>query len=89
MTAYDVDPRAPAGPEHPEIPQGEHPKEPQLVEIPMDMRTAAPAVPFTGLMPEVASSTPPATPGTSLVIPATFEPPFHLSLGSPYPFQSS
>ena len=54
MTAYDVEPGAPTAPEHLEIPQPEHPKEPQLVEIPVDMRAVAPTVPSTGPMPEVA-----------------------------------
>ena len=39
------------------------------------MRAPAPAVPSTGLMPEVAPSARPATPGTPLVIPSTLEPP--------------
>ena len=49
MTAYDVEPGAPVGPEHPE--------EPQPVEIPTDMRAPALAVPSTRPVPEVASST--------------------------------
>ncbi|RVW33550.1 hypothetical protein CK203_095935 [Vitis vinifera] len=50
--------------EHPEIPQPEHPEEPQSVQLPTDIKAPTPAVPSTGPMPEVASSTPPATPGT-------------------------
>ena len=75
MTAYDAEPGAPVGLEHPEIPHPEHLEEPQLVEIPADIRAPAPAVASTGPMPEVAPSTPPATLGTPLVVPSTFEPP--------------
>ena len=56
MTAYDAEPGAPAGPEHPKRPQPEHPEEPQPVEIPTDMRAPAPTVSSIGLMPEVALS---------------------------------
>ena len=75
MTAYDVQPGAPAAPKLLERPQPEHLEEPRPIEIPADMRAPAPAVPSTGLMPEVASSAPPATPGTSPVVPTTFERP--------------
>ncbi|KAL6348218.1 hypothetical protein AAG906_003084 [Vitis piasezkii] len=75
MTAYDAKPGAPAGPEHPKIPHPEHPEEPQPIEILVDMRAPAPAVPSTGPMLEVAPSAPPATPGTPPVIPSTSEPP--------------
>ncbi|XP_034707019.1 proline-rich receptor-like protein kinase PERK2 [Vitis riparia] len=75
MTAYDAEPGAPVGPEHPEIPHPERPEEPQPVEIPADMRAPAPTVPSTGPIPEVAPSAPPATPGTPPVIPSTSEPP--------------
>ena len=75
MTAYDAEPRAPAGPEHPEIPQPEHPKEPQEVEIPMDIIAPAPTVPSTGPMLEVASFAPLATSGTPSIVPSTSEPP--------------
>ena len=51
MTAYDAKPGAPAGLEHPEIPQPEHPEEPQPIEIPMDTRALAPAVPSIGSLP--------------------------------------
>ena len=54
MTAYGVDPGALAGPEHPEIP---HPKQPQPVEIPADMRAPAPTMPSIEPIPEVAPST--------------------------------
>ena len=74
MTTYDAQPRAPIGPEHPEIPQPEHPEEPQPVEIPIDIKALAPAMPSTGHMPEVASSTPHATPRTPPVAPAASEP---------------
>ena len=74
MTAYDAQPEASAEPEHPEIPQPEHPEEPQSVQLPTDIRAPAPAVPSIGPMPEVASSAPPATPGTPPVIPAASEP---------------
>ena len=73
MIAYDAEPGAPTGPEHLEIPHPEHPREPQLVEILADMRALAPAVPSTGPMPKVASSTPPAIPGALPVIPSTSE----------------
>ncbi|KAL6318417.1 hypothetical protein AAG906_041182 [Vitis piasezkii] len=66
MTAYDVEPGAPVGPEHP--------KEPQSVEIPAGMRAPASAVPSTGPMPKVASSAPPTTLGTLPVISSTSEP---------------
>ncbi|RVW32421.1 hypothetical protein CK203_109276 [Vitis vinifera] len=75
MTTYDAEPGAPTGLEHPEIPHPEHPKEPQPVEIPADMRAPAPTVPSTGPMPEVAPSTPLATPGTPPIVPSTSEPP--------------
>ncbi|RVW22907.1 hypothetical protein CK203_038032 [Vitis vinifera] len=75
MIAYDAEPGAPVGPEHPEIPHPEHLDEPQPVELPADLRAPAPTVPSTGPMPEVASSTPLATPGTLPVAPATSEPP--------------
>ena len=89
MTAYDAEPRALAGPEHPEIPHLEHLEEPQPVEIPADMRAPAPAVPSTGPMPEVAPSAPPVTPGTSPIIHLHQSPLIHLSIGLPYPFSSS
>ncbi|RVW58278.1 hypothetical protein CK203_112108 [Vitis vinifera] len=73
MTAYDAEPGAPAGPEHPKRSQPEHPEEPQPVEIPTDMRAPAPTVPSIGPMPEVASSAPLATPGTPPVVPAISE----------------
>ncbi|RVW13717.1 hypothetical protein CK203_087220 [Vitis vinifera] len=38
MTTYGVEPRAPAGPEHPKIPHPEQQEEPQLVHIPADMK---------------------------------------------------
>ncbi|RVW59417.1 hypothetical protein CK203_106256 [Vitis vinifera] len=72
MTAYDTEPGAPDGPEHPKIP---HPEEPQPVEIPADMRALAPAVPSTEPIPEVAPSAPPATPQTPPVIQSISEPP--------------
>ena len=75
MTAYDAELGAPVGPEHPEILQPERLDEPQPVELPTNMRAPAPAMPSTGPMPEVASSTPLATPGTLPVAPATSEPP--------------
>ncbi|XP_034679802.1 proline-rich protein 36-like [Vitis riparia] len=75
MTAYDVERGAPAAPKHPDRPQPMHTEEPRPVEIPADMRAPAPAMPSIGPMPEVASSAPPATPGTPLVVPATSEPP--------------
>ena len=74
-TAYDAEPGAPTELEHPEVPQPECPEEPQPVEILTDMRAPAPAVPFIGPMPEVASSAPPTTLGTPPVVPSTFEPP--------------
>ncbi|XP_034707024.1 uncharacterized protein LOC117930479 [Vitis riparia] len=74
MTAYDAQLGAPTGLEHLEIPQPKHPEEPRLVEIPADMRAPAPIVPSTGPMPDVASSTPPATLGTPPVVPAASEP---------------
>ena len=55
MTTYNVEPETLAAPEHPE--------EPRSVEIFADMRAPAPVVPSIGLIPEVASSTPPATLG--------------------------
>ncbi|XP_034708934.1 cornifin-A-like [Vitis riparia] len=67
-------PGAPVGPEHPKIPHPEHPEEPQPVEIPVDMRAPAPAVPFIEPIPEIAPSAPPATLGTPPVIPSTSEP---------------
>ncbi|RVW76541.1 hypothetical protein CK203_064336 [Vitis vinifera] len=75
LEAYDAEPRAPAGPKHPEIPQLECLEEPQPVEIPLAMRALASAVAFVGPMPEVASFAPLATPGTPPIVPATFEPP--------------
>ena len=72
--AYDAQPRAPAGLEHPEIPQPEHLEEPRQVEIPMDIRVSAPVVPSTGPMPKATSSAPPATPGTPPVVPVASEP---------------
>ena len=74
MIAYDAELGAPAGLEHPEIPQPEHPEEPQPVAIPTDIRAPVPAVPSIGPMPEVASSAPPATLGTPPVVPVAFEP---------------
>ena len=74
MTAYDAQPGAPTGLEHPEIPQPEHLEEPQQVEIPTDIRAPAPTVPSIGPMPKVASSAPPATPGTPLVVLVASEP---------------
>ena len=71
MTTYDVEPGAPVGPEHPNIPHPEHPDEPQPIEIPADVRAPAPAVPSIWPMPEVAPFAPPATPGTPPVIPST------------------
>ncbi|RVW68163.1 hypothetical protein CK203_065373 [Vitis vinifera] len=46
MTAYDAQPGAPTGLEHPEIPQPEHLEEPQQVEIPTDIRAPAPTMPL-------------------------------------------
>ncbi|RVW76529.1 hypothetical protein CK203_064349 [Vitis vinifera] len=45
MTAYSVEPGAPAGVEHPEIPHPEQPEEPHHIETPTDTRAPAPAVP--------------------------------------------
>ena len=81
MTTYDVEPGAPAGLEHPEIPQLEHPEEPRPIEIHVDTRAPAPAVPSTRPMLEVAPSAPLGTPGTPPVAQATSEP--------PHPSQSS
>ena len=67
MIAYGAELGAPAGPQHQEIPHLEQPEEPQLVEMP------AHAVPSTEPIPEVAPSTPLATPGTLPVVPATSE----------------
>nr|CAN82550.1 hypothetical protein VITISV_037163 [Vitis vinifera] len=75
MTAYGVEPGAPAGLEHPEIPHPQQPEEPQPVKIPADMRAPAPTVPSTEPIPEVAPSAPPATPWTPPVIPSILEPP--------------
>ncbi|RVW21456.1 hypothetical protein CK203_114998 [Vitis vinifera] len=72
MTAYDVQPGAPTDPKLLERPQPEHLEEPRPVEIPADMRAPAPAVPSTGPMPKVASSAPPATPGTPPVRPMSY-----------------
>nr|CAN80200.1 hypothetical protein VITISV_038542 [Vitis vinifera] len=74
MTAYSAEPGAPAGVEHLEIPHPEHPKEPQPIETPTDMRTPAPAVPSAEPIPEVAPSASPSTPRPPPVIPATLEP---------------
>ena len=82
MTTYDVEPGAPAGLEHPKIPQLEHPEEPRPIEIHVDTRAPAPTVPSTGPMPEVAPSALPATLGTPPVVPTTSEPPPTF----PYPF---
>ena len=79
MTAYDAEPGAPAGLERPKIPQLEHPEEPRPIEIHVDTRAPAPTVPSTGPMPEVASSTPFATPGT---------PPVVLAVSELHPFES-
>ena len=68
MIAYNAELGAPVGPEHPEIP---HPKQPQPVEIPADMRAPATTVPSIEPIPEVAPSASPATPRTPPVIPAT------------------
>ena len=57
MTAYGVEPRAPARLEHPEIPHPQQLEEPQPVKIPADMRAPAPAVASTEPIPEVAPST--------------------------------
>ncbi|XP_034674274.1 proline-rich receptor-like protein kinase PERK10 [Vitis riparia] len=75
MIAYDVEPEAPAGHEHLDIPQPEHPEEPQSVEIPANTRALSFVVPSTEPMPKVASSTHPATPGTPPVVPSPSEPP--------------
>ena len=75
MTAYGADQGAPTGPEHPDIPHPEQPKEPQPVEIPADIIAPTPTMPSTEPIPEVAPSAPPATPRTPLVIPSTSEPP--------------
>ncbi|KAL6333008.1 hypothetical protein AAG906_020028 [Vitis piasezkii] len=69
MTAYSAEPRAPAGAEHPDIPQQS--EEPQPAQIPADTRPPAPVEPI----PEVTPSALPATPQTPPVIPATSEPP--------------
>ncbi|XP_034694074.1 proteoglycan 4-like [Vitis riparia] len=75
MTVYDAELGAPARPEHPEISQPEHPNEPQPIELPVDMRAPALAMPSTGPMLEVAPSAPLTTPRTPPVAPATSEPP--------------
>ena len=74
MTAYDAEPGAPVGLEHPEIPHPEQPEEPQSVEMLADMRAPDPAVPSIEPIPEVAPSTPLTTPRTPPVIPSTSEP---------------
>eukprot|EP00261_Vitis_vinifera_P023840 XP_010655947.1 PREDICTED: proteoglycan 4-like [Vitis vinifera] len=74
MTAYSVEPRAPTGVEHPDIPHPEQPEEPQPIETPTNTRAPAPAVPSTEPIPEVAPSASPATPRPHPVIPATLEP---------------
>ena len=74
MTAYGADQGAPARPEHLEISHPEQPEEPQLVEIPTDMRAPTPTVPSTKPIPEVTPSAPPTTPGTPPVIPSPSEP---------------
>ena len=74
MTAYDVQPGAPAAPKLLERPQPEHLEEPRQVEIPMDIRVSAPVVPSTGPMPKATSSAPPTTPGTPPVVPVASEP---------------
>ena len=75
MTAYDVQPGAPAAPKLLERPQPEHLEEPRPIEIPTDMRALAPTVPFIGPMPKVASPAPFAIPGTPPIVPATSESP--------------
>ena len=74
MTAYSVEPGAPAGVEHPGIPHAEQPQEPQPIETPADTRAPAPAVPSAEPIPEVAPSASPATPRPPPVIPAISEP---------------
>ncbi|KAL6324697.1 hypothetical protein AAG906_015280 [Vitis piasezkii] len=74
MIAYDAEPGAPTGPEHPKIPQPECLDEPQPVELPTDIRAPAPIVPSIGPMPKVAPFAPPAAPGTLPVAPATSKP---------------
>ena len=74
MMAYDAQPGAPAGPEHPEIAQPEDPQQAQWAEIPTNIRAPASAVPSTGPTPEVASSAPPITPRTPPVVPITSVP---------------
>ena len=64
MTAYGAVPGAPTGPEHLEIPHPQQSDEPQPVEIPVDMRAPAPAMPSTEPITGVAPSAPPATPQT-------------------------
>ncbi|RVW62571.1 hypothetical protein CK203_061604 [Vitis vinifera] len=49
MTAYGVEPGAPAGLEHPEIPHPQQPEEPQPVKIPADMRAPALQCPLQSL----------------------------------------
>ena len=73
MTTYSVEPRAPAGVEHLEIPHPEQPQEPLPIETPTDMRAPAPAVPSVEPIPEVAPSASPATPRPPPVIPTTSE----------------
>ncbi|WJZ87582.1 hypothetical protein VitviT2T_006952 [Vitis vinifera] len=75
MTAYDAEPGAPAGLEHPEIPHPKQLKELQPVEIPTDIRPPTPTVPSIEPIPEVAPSAPLATPQTPPVIPSISEPP--------------
>ena len=75
MIAYGVELGAPARPEHLEISHPEQPEEPQLVEIPTDMRAPTPTVPSTKPIPEVTPSAPPTTPQTPPVIPSISEPP--------------
>ena len=75
MTAYDVQPGAPAAPKLLERPQPEHLEEPRPIEIPADMRAPTSTVPSTGPMPDVAPSASPATPETLPVVPSTSEPP--------------
>ena len=69
MTTYDAKSGAPAGPEHLDRPQPEHPEESQPVEIPTEMRAPTPTA---GPMPEVS---PHATPKTPPIVPVVSEPP--------------
>ena len=73
MTTYGVEPGAPTGLEHPEIPHPEQPEEPQPIETTTDKRAPAPAVPSTEPIPEVSPFAPPATPWTPHVIPSISE----------------